>query len=63
VSEKRYLGDSVYAEFDGYYVWLTTENGFPGDPRNKIALEPAVLDALNEYVKGLLLRTERNEGL
>ena len=53
MSMKRYLGDSVYADFDGEYVWLTTENGYPDDPRNKIALEPAVLDALNLYVKGI----------
>jgi hypothetical protein len=51
MSEKRYLGDSVYANFDGYHVVLTTENGY--GPSNTIALEPAVLDALNEYVKGI----------
>lgn len=52
-NQKRYLGDSVYADFDGEYVWLTTENGYPDDPRNKIALGPDELDALNQYVKGI----------
>lgn len=58
--EKRYLGDSVYASFDGYHVWLTTENGYDDDPQNRIALEPQVLEALNryvEYVKGFYERT------
>lgn len=53
--QKRYLGDSVYASFDGYHVRLTTENGKPDDPSNEIALEPQVLESLNsyvEYVKG-----------
>ena len=49
--DKRYLGDSVYANFDGYHVVLTTENGLPDDPSNQIALEPQVLDALNNYAE------------
>lgn len=44
---KQYLGDSVYAEFDGYGIWLTTENGY--GPSNKIYLEPGVLGALEDY--------------
>jgi hypothetical protein len=46
-----YLGDSVYAQFDGYNVVLTTRNG--GDPSNIIVLEPVVYAALVEYVAGL----------
>ena len=45
--EKRYLGDSVYAEFDGYGITLTTENGY--GPSNIIYLEPQVLAALENY--------------
>jgi hypothetical protein len=44
---KQYLGDSVYAETDTYGIWLTTENGF--GPREKIYLEPQVLQALDTY--------------
>jgi hypothetical protein len=51
--ETEYLGDSVYAEFDGYNVILTTNNGYPDDPRNRIALEPVVLRRLKKYVEGL----------
>lgn len=50
---KDYLGDSVYAEFDGYYLVLTTNNGYEDDPRNKIALEPTVYSELLRFVKRL----------
>jgi len=56
---KQYLGDSVYADFDGYHIWLTTENGYPDDPRNKIALEPCVFEALKQYVEWLKERFNR----
>jgi len=46
-----YLGDSVYAEYDGYYIILETRNGFPDDPSNRIALEPEVLEALMAFAK------------
>lgn len=42
--DKSYLGDSVYASFDGYAVKLTTENGF--GPSNTIYLEPEILQRL-----------------
>lgn len=51
---KRYLGDSVYANFDGYHIVLTTENGLPDDPSNRIALEPDVLGSLNRYKEWLM---------
>jgi len=44
VETKAYLGDSVYAEFDGFHVILTTENGYRAD--NLIMLEPDVFKAL-----------------
>jgi hypothetical protein len=46
---KQYLGDSVYAEFDGYSIKLTTENGY--GPSNTIWLEPNVVLALEAYRK------------
>lgn len=48
---KEYLGDSVYAEECDGSVILTTENGFPTDPSNKIWLEPAVIRALFRFCK------------
>lgn len=47
---KEYLGDSVYVEFDGYSFILTTENGYPDDPRNRIVLDPEVYEALLRFV-------------
>lgn len=45
--DDTYLGDGVYASFDGYQIWLAAN-----DHRNKvIALEPAVMNALIEYFK------------
>jgi len=47
---KVYLGDSVYAEWENGMLLLTTNNGHPDDPRNKIYLEPEVIRALNKYL-------------
>jgi len=47
MQDKRYLGDAVYATHDGYHIWITTEDGV--SVTNKIALEPAVLAALDRY--------------
>lgn len=46
---KQYLGDSVYADFDGFAVILTTENGL--GPSNTIILDPEVYEALQKYVE------------
>jgi hypothetical protein len=51
---KAYLGDSVYVEFDGHHLILTTENGYASDPSNKILLEPAVAVSLVAYIEALI---------
>ncbi len=48
--KQTYLGDGVYASFDGYQVWLRTERG---DGWHEIALEPSVFESLIGYVEGL----------
>lgn len=50
--QKEYLGDSVYAEFDGYGVVLTTENG--EGPSNRIFLEPEVQIALVQFFERIV---------
>ena len=40
---ERYLGDGVYAHFDGYQIWLTTLEG------HRIAMEPQVMIKLKAY--------------
>lgn len=52
MSDKTYIGDSVYAEIDDFGdVKLTTENGYPDDPRNIIILEAPLFKQLTEWVK------------
>lgn len=40
---KSYLGDGLYAHFDGYQIWLTTQQGM------EVAMEPEVQDAFLRY--------------
>ncbi len=45
----EYLGDGVYASFDGYQIWLAANHH-----ENKVvALEPEVFDRLIKYNNGL----------
>ena len=46
MTDDRYLGDGVYASFDGYHLWLDLR---AQDSTTRIALEPKVLDALLQY--------------
>lgn len=48
---KQYLGDGVYADFDGYALVLTTENGY--ETTNVVVLEPQVYESLLAYVTRL----------
>ena len=48
-----YLGDSVYIDYINNSLRLTTNNGYPDDPRNVIYLESEVYEALVLYVKNL----------
>lgn len=45
--EDQYLGDGVYASYDGYHVWLDLR---AQDPKIRIGLEPNVVEALNQYI-------------
>lgn len=47
----KYLGDGVYASFDGYQIWLMVERD---GRRESIALEPPVLAALNAFATSLM---------
>jgi hypothetical protein len=59
---KDYLGDSVYADFDGYHIILTTENSSYEPPSNTIALESNVLRKLEQYKKYLIALIEEEGG-
>lgn len=51
---EEYLGDAVYASFDGYNIWLRT-----GDGNNqRIALDPGVYANLVRYRNSLYSRIQ-----
>jgi hypothetical protein len=50
-ASRTYLGDGVYATYDGYSVVLTTENGIV--VTNTIYLERFVFDALLMFARRL----------
>ena len=45
--DKIYIGDGVYARFDGYQIILETSDGLR--TTNKIALEKNTMRGLDEY--------------
>lgn len=51
MSNKQYIGDGVYVDFDGWALVLTTENGV--ETTNRIVLETEVYTGLVEYVDAL----------
>jgi len=42
-----YLGDGVYAVYDGFNIWLHANS--LENPSDKICLEPAVMEALVRF--------------
>lgn len=46
---KLYIGDGVYAAFDGYGIWLTAEDGIVAT--DAIYVEPSVLNSLVGFYK------------
>ena len=50
-TDQTYLGDGVYAEFDGYQIWLYTHDGI--SRLCEIALEPGVFARLLTYAERL----------
>ena len=56
---KRYLGDGVYASFDGFQIWLAANN-----PNNTVvALEPQVYEDLVQYAADLKAKCEQDKGV
>lgn len=53
-----YIGDGVYAEFDGFGIWLRTGDHREEKCDDKIYIEPDVLNSLNRFVEHLRTRNE-----
>lgn len=43
--QQTYLGDGVYASFDGYQIWLAVNH----HENNVVAIEPKVMESLMRY--------------
>ena len=59
--ELEYIGDGTYVQYDGYTIWLTTEDGY--NETNRVGLEPNVLKSLMDYVGrvGELIKRENEQ--
>jgi hypothetical protein len=49
--EQAYLGEALYASFDGEFVWLRTSNG--ALTTNEVVLELAAVEKLLDFIKTL----------
>lgn len=50
---EEYLGDGLYADFDGYQIVLAANDRVGGNPSDKVYLEPNVIQAFERYLKTL----------
>ena len=58
-----YLGDGVYAYFDGFSIRLRTGSHKDGEYEQQIWLDPSVLESLNRFnahVRGLVKENDDN---
>jgi hypothetical protein len=51
LNEPVYLGDGLYAQFDGWHIELYAWNGL--GKTNRVFLEPAVLATFERYLENL----------
>ena len=57
-----YLGDGLYADFDGYQIILAANDRNSGNPTDRVALEPSVIEAFLRYLNRIKsLRGEEEE--
>ncbi len=45
-----YLGDGLYADFDGYQIILAANDKNSGHPTDRVYLEPSVIAAFLRYI-------------
>lgn len=56
--KEAYLGDGVYASFDGYHIVLDTRSQLPV---NTVYLDPYVLDNLLQFRSSIYAETSHEE--
>ena len=57
--KKQYIGDAVYAIFDGFGIELHVND--LENPTDKVYLEPSVLNALNKFYESCIQKPEEGE--
>lgn len=50
---EEYLGDGLYADFDGFQIWLSANDRVRGYPTDKVAIDISVLENFERYIKEL----------
>lgn len=51
IKDKKYLGDGLYAEYDGFGVWLCVPDGSGTGLKRMVYLEPEVYEALKRFME------------
>lgn len=52
--EETYLGDGVYASFDGFQIWLAVNH----HENKQVAIEPKVMESLMAYAEKVWGKTK-----
>ena len=55
----RYIGDGVYARFDGYQIWLDADRD---GMRHSIAVEPYTMNGLVDFARACWPKPPAPEG-
>lgn len=50
---EEYLGDGLYADFDGFQICLAANDRAKGSPTDKVYLESKVIKSFLVYIKTL----------
>lgn len=53
LSNETYLGDGLYAAWDGYHVVLSANDKCSGNPTDTVYLDPGVVEGLVRFLKRL----------
>jgi len=49
ITDEEYLGDGLYAGYDGYQIWLAANDRVTGSPTDKVALDSSTARIFVHY--------------
>ena len=58
---EEYLGDGLYADWDGYQIVLAANDRPSMNPTDRVYLEPKVIEALIRYIAKIQATEVNNE--